>query len=51
VNESRIVATGGALGAGEEWEKSSAVALRVRSDRVLMRDLGAIVADGAILEV
>jgi hypothetical protein len=51
VKESRIVAAGGALGAGEETEtdRKRAVVPTARSVRVLMLDLGEIVADGAIL--
>jgi len=52
VNESRIVAAGGALGAGEDAERRRAAVAavpRARSVRVLMRDLGEIVADGTIL--
>jgi hypothetical protein len=49
VNESRIAAAGGALGAREETARRREVAPRARSVRVLMRDLGEIVADGTIL--
>jgi hypothetical protein len=52
VKESRIVAAAGALGAGEEAVRrraAVAAAPRARSVRILMRDLGEIVADGAIL--
>jgi len=53
VKESRIIAAAGALGAGEEAERrmaAVATAPKARSELVLMRDLGGIVADGTILE-